>query len=178
MALKLRICVRFASTFNVERVAVLTYDLVICKDSKDCLPIHYSIRPSELPIHDSIRPAELPIHDSIRPSELPIHDSIRPAELPIHDSIRPSELLIHNSIRPSELPIHDSIRPSELLIHDSIRPAELHHTDSFIFEINEIVMSRKFMNVYMLYFVLFSNKRVAHHWRIEGGGLGLPAKIG
>ena len=37
MALKLRICVRFASTFNVERVAVLTYDLVICKDSNDCL---------------------------------------------------------------------------------------------------------------------------------------------
>ena len=29
---KLRSCVRFASTFNVERVAVLTYDLVICKD--------------------------------------------------------------------------------------------------------------------------------------------------
>ena len=28
LALKLRICVRFASTFNVERVAVLTYDLV------------------------------------------------------------------------------------------------------------------------------------------------------
>ena len=25
------------STFNVERVAVLTYDLVICKDSNDCL---------------------------------------------------------------------------------------------------------------------------------------------
>ena len=38
MALKLRICVKFASTFNVERVAVLTYDLVICKDSNDCLP--------------------------------------------------------------------------------------------------------------------------------------------
>ena len=37
MALKLRICVRFASTFNVVRVAVLTYDLVICKDSNDCL---------------------------------------------------------------------------------------------------------------------------------------------
>ena len=37
LALKLRICVRFASTFNVERVAVLTYDLVICKDSNDCL---------------------------------------------------------------------------------------------------------------------------------------------
>ena len=34
---ELRICVRFASTFNVERVAVLTYDLVICKDSNDCL---------------------------------------------------------------------------------------------------------------------------------------------
>ena len=32
-------CVRFASTFNVERVAVLTYDLVICKDSNDCLNI-------------------------------------------------------------------------------------------------------------------------------------------
>ena len=29
--------VRFASTFNVVRVAVLTYDLVICKDSNDCL---------------------------------------------------------------------------------------------------------------------------------------------
>ena len=27
------------TTFNVERVAVLTYDLVICKDSNDCL--HY-----------------------------------------------------------------------------------------------------------------------------------------
>ena len=45
LALKLRICVRFASTFNVVRVAVLTYDLVICKDqdlvickdSNDCL---------------------------------------------------------------------------------------------------------------------------------------------
>ena len=41
MALKLRICVRFASTFNVERVAVLTYDLVICKDSNDCLSYTY-----------------------------------------------------------------------------------------------------------------------------------------
>ena len=39
MTLKLRICVRFASTFNVVRVAVLTYDLVICKDSNDCLGI-------------------------------------------------------------------------------------------------------------------------------------------
>ena len=37
--MKLRICVRFASTFNVERVAVLTYDLVICKDSNDCLEL-------------------------------------------------------------------------------------------------------------------------------------------
>ena len=37
LEMKLRICVRFASTFNVERVAVLTYDLVICKDSNDCL---------------------------------------------------------------------------------------------------------------------------------------------
>ena len=37
LALKLRICVRFASNFNVVRVAVLTYDLVICKDSNDCL---------------------------------------------------------------------------------------------------------------------------------------------
>ena len=41
MALKLRICVRFASTFNVVRVAVLTYDLVICKDSNDCLLISH-----------------------------------------------------------------------------------------------------------------------------------------
>ena len=41
LALKLRICVRFASTFNVERVAVLTYDLVICKDSNDCLVMCY-----------------------------------------------------------------------------------------------------------------------------------------
>ena len=40
LALKLRICVRFASTLNVERVAVLTYDLVICKDSNDCLLEH------------------------------------------------------------------------------------------------------------------------------------------
>ena len=32
---EVEICVRFASTFNVERVAVLTYDLVICKDSND-----------------------------------------------------------------------------------------------------------------------------------------------
>ena len=44
LALKLRICVRFASTFNVERVAVLTYDLVICKDSNDCLLYIYTIR--------------------------------------------------------------------------------------------------------------------------------------
>ena len=35
-----RICVRFASTFNVVRVAVLTYDLVICKDSNDCLTFY------------------------------------------------------------------------------------------------------------------------------------------
>ena len=35
--MKFRICVRFASTFNVVRVAVLTYELVICKDSNDCL---------------------------------------------------------------------------------------------------------------------------------------------
>ena len=44
LTLKLRICVRFASTFNVVRVAVLTYDLVICKDSNDCLgfSIEYS----------------------------------------------------------------------------------------------------------------------------------------
>ena len=42
MALKLRICVRFASTFNVERVAVLTYDLVICKDSNDCLYLYHN----------------------------------------------------------------------------------------------------------------------------------------
>ena len=28
------ICVRFATIFNVEKVAVLTYDLVICKYSK------------------------------------------------------------------------------------------------------------------------------------------------
>ena len=40
LALKMRICVRFASTFNVERVAVLTYDLVICKDSNDCLHLN------------------------------------------------------------------------------------------------------------------------------------------
>ena len=31
----MRICVRFATIFNVEKVAVLTYDLVICKESKD-----------------------------------------------------------------------------------------------------------------------------------------------
>ena len=43
LALKLRICVRFASTFNVERVAVLTYDLVICKDSNDCLASLYDL---------------------------------------------------------------------------------------------------------------------------------------
>ena len=43
-ALKLRICVRFASTFNVERVAVLTYDLVICKDSNDCLTFAIDIQ--------------------------------------------------------------------------------------------------------------------------------------
>ena len=43
LALKLRICVRFASTFNVERVAVLTYDLVICKDSNDCLVLYVSV---------------------------------------------------------------------------------------------------------------------------------------
>ena len=44
LALKLRICVRFASTFNVERVAVLTYDLVICKDSNDCLHVDMTTR--------------------------------------------------------------------------------------------------------------------------------------
>ena len=47
MALKLRICVRFASTFNVERVAVLTYDLVICKDSNDCLSVHNLFNPNQ-----------------------------------------------------------------------------------------------------------------------------------
>ena len=38
LALKLRICVRFAAIFYVERVAGCSYnDLVICKDSSDCL---------------------------------------------------------------------------------------------------------------------------------------------
>ena len=35
-------------------------------------------------------------------------------------------------------------------------------TYSFILEINEIFMFSKFKNVYMLYFVLFSNNRVTH----------------
>ena len=47
MDLKLRICVRFASTFNVVRVAVLTYDLVICKDSNDCLKIQHKFKLAE-----------------------------------------------------------------------------------------------------------------------------------
>ena len=52
----LRICVRFASTFNIVCVAVLTYDLVICKDSNDCLS--YSERLTSLNLYSVQRRRE------------------------------------------------------------------------------------------------------------------------